>query len=129
MHLKSDPTTELAYAGDLLPRDPETLFATRNTAFIICGDMNLTKCKLPSRQTAPVLGPNEGRWAFALRPPFDDHVTNLGQAYLSEGGENQCYDNFIVPAVFERAWSARVLEPPAGFIDQLSRAMQEYEVR
>jgi len=99
VHLRSDPSTELAYTGDLLPRDPETAWRERGILFVLCGDMNLTKANTSARMEAPIHDKNEEKYYFALPPPFSEHVTNLGRAFLAETGKYKVlmrYDEVVV---------------------------------
>lgn len=138
VHLNSDPTKELAYTGELLHSNPDLLLKNHNIVSILCGDLNLTACKLPERQELPIHGRNEDKWKFGLSPPFSRHVTNLGSAFSvsSSSTPNQCYDNFIVPSFVRHQpfTHAAVLSLPPGFIDflnlkQIEHARDVSEVR
>jgi hypothetical protein len=124
VHLKSDPTTELLYAGDLLPRNLEKL-AEAGTLFILCGDLNTTTCATPDRRVQPIMGANKDKWGFALGPPkadFHDFTTNLGPFLTANSDRaNHCYDNFIVPMDRYAQARARVLDYPPGFGDAMVR--------
>jgi hypothetical protein len=129
VHLKSDPTTELMYAGDLLPRNPKAL-TDNHITFVLCGDLNTTRCATPDRREQPIMGANRGNWGFALGPPkadFRDFCTNLGPFLTADSKEgNQCYDNFIVP--MDRYEKARVhiLDFPVGFGDAMVRQARPF---
>jgi hypothetical protein len=129
VHLKEDPSDELAYIYELFHSNPKELYDKHNITLILAGDMNLTCCKNIERQELRSFR-NEDNYNFGLLPGksgFANYTTNLGKTFLvTKTGKSQCYDNFIIPNFINiQSCLASIVELPSGFINFLNEKIKE----